>query len=312
MLHVAVGVIRDAQQNVLIALRDASRHQGGLWEFPGGKVESGETCEEALARELLEELGIEVQESKPLIQIPYSYADRNVFLDVREVQYYTGVPSGREGQPLRWVGVDELPNYAFPSANQPIINAITLPRKIAITGRFENRAHLLERFSCAVAAGADAILLRSASSGASLTSEHCITLQQLCREHQISCILHSDLLTYASNLKVDSLHLSSAALMSITSRPHGYRRVGASCHNLIEMQRAQSLGLDYSFLSAVRETTSHIGMPALGWPQFRDLVKAVRIPVYALGGVSVADFDLVRVYGGQGVAAISSFWPSSH
>lgn len=120
---VAVGVII-RQRQCLIAKRAASAHQGGLWEFPGGKREPGETTEQALARELNEELGIHVTECAPLISVSHDYRDKYVELDVWTVSGFEGKPGGREGQPLRWVNIDELRSYSFPAANLPIIERI--------------------------------------------------------------------------------------------------------------------------------------------------------------------------------------------
>lgn len=123
-LHVAVGVILDHQQQILIALRPHDTHQGGLWEFPGGKVEAGEVVQQALNRELFEELGLTVRVCSPLIEIRHQYSDKAVFLDVWWVERFSGEPSGKEGQPIKWVSADDLSNYPFPEANQEIIVAV--------------------------------------------------------------------------------------------------------------------------------------------------------------------------------------------
>ncbi len=123
-IHVAVGVILDKQQQILIALRPEDVHQGGLWEFPGGKVEDNETLQQALTRELSEELGLAVTGIRPLIEIHHDYSDKSVLLDVWWVDQYSGVAEGREGQPIRWVSAAELSNYSFPDANQAIISAV--------------------------------------------------------------------------------------------------------------------------------------------------------------------------------------------
>jgi 8-oxo-dGTP diphosphatase len=123
-IHVAVGVILDAQQNILIALRPNDSHQGGLWEFPGGKVEMGETVQQALARELNEELGIKAAAFRPLITINHNYGDKVVQLDVCWVDAFGGCPKGCEGQPVKWVAASMLTHYEFPKANQSIITAV--------------------------------------------------------------------------------------------------------------------------------------------------------------------------------------------
>lgn len=123
-VHVAVGVIIDSDQRILISRRAAAAHQGGLWEFPGGKVEAGETVEVALARELREELGLEVVTATPLIDISHDYSDKAVLLDVWLVREFTGEPFPREQQPLAWVSAGELRSYRFPEANHEIVEVV--------------------------------------------------------------------------------------------------------------------------------------------------------------------------------------------
>ncbi|HAN26377.1 MAG TPA: 8-oxo-dGTP diphosphatase MutT [Haliea salexigens] len=123
-VHVAVGVLLDEQGNILISRRASAAHQGGLWEFPGGKVEPGESVERALARELREELGIGFAASQPLLLVPFNYGDKAVLLDVHLVTELAGEARGLEGQPLRWVSADELSRYEFPAANTPIVSAV--------------------------------------------------------------------------------------------------------------------------------------------------------------------------------------------
>ena len=123
-VHVAVGVILDTDRNILLARRAEGAHQGGLWEFPGGKVEPGESLQAALARELREELGIEPGRTTPLLEIRHDYGDKAVLLDVHVVWDFAGTPRGLEQQPLAWVAAAEQGNYEFPAANVPIVRAL--------------------------------------------------------------------------------------------------------------------------------------------------------------------------------------------
>lgn len=123
-VEVAAGVIYNPKGQILIARRAASQHQGGLWEFPGGKIEAGESAQQALTRELHEELAISVTASEPLIRIEHEYSDKSVLLDVWCVTAFSGEARGVEGQPLEWVLPSELQNYDFPAANEPIIEAV--------------------------------------------------------------------------------------------------------------------------------------------------------------------------------------------
>lgn len=120
-VHVAVGIVADASGAILIARRPDHAHQGGFWEFPGGKVEADEAVETALQRELQEELGITVQAAEPWLQVRHAYPDKTVLLDVWQVTAWCGEPHGREGQPLKWASPARLDDFAFPAADQPII-----------------------------------------------------------------------------------------------------------------------------------------------------------------------------------------------
>jgi 8-oxo-dGTP diphosphatase len=160
-VHVAVAVLRDAQGRVLLSRRPEHVHQGGLWEFPGGKLEPEEGILQALAREAREELGVEIVASYPLIRVNHRYPDKNVLLDVHMVTSFTGTPHGREGQPLAWVGTDEFGAYPMPAADHPIINAIRLPEVYLITGDgSEDQAEFLGQLEEALCRGCRLVQLR--------------------------------------------------------------------------------------------------------------------------------------------------------
>lgn len=121
----AAGAIVSAQRDkVLLARRRADQHQGNLWEFPGGKIESDESAEAALVRELIEEIDIAATSLSQLIVVEHDYGDKAVRLQVFVVTEFSGDPVGVEGQTLRWVPIDELNEYSFPEANVPIVEAL--------------------------------------------------------------------------------------------------------------------------------------------------------------------------------------------
>ncbi|MBT5890010.1 MAG: 8-oxo-dGTP diphosphatase MutT [Halieaceae bacterium] len=124
VVTVAVGILIDPQGRVLITRRAPQTHQGGLWEFPGGKVEPGETIVDALARELREELGVTVLISEPFMTLQHDYGDQCVCLAVYRVTSWRGEPSGMEGQPLAWQQPKNLTDWPFPAANQPILTRL--------------------------------------------------------------------------------------------------------------------------------------------------------------------------------------------
>jgi len=133
LVHVVAGVLSDAQRRVLLAQRPPGKHLAGGWEFPGGKLEVGETRQEALSRELQEELGIRVVTARPLMQVRHAYPERDILLDVWIVSRYEGVPAGLDGQTLRWCPRLELTEAGLLPADAPIVAALMLPEATGIS-----------------------------------------------------------------------------------------------------------------------------------------------------------------------------------
>lgn len=304
LIHVAAAAIFNEQGQLLLALRGKNQHQGGLWEFPGGKVEPGEAVEQALLRELEEELGVRIDlaATRPLIKVPYHYPDKSVLLDVFLVESFRGEPYGREGQEVRWVAVDQLPQYQFPAANQPIVNALLLPTKIAITPKTDITGYA-DLIANATRAGADWVMLRAKH----LDDSALIKLAAELNSQYTNLLLNGSV-EQGNRSGVDRLHLSSVRLMSLESRDQFKGRwLGASCHDQRQLDKAVALGLDYVTLSPVQYTQSHPDDEPIGWGRFADLANSYPIPVYALGGVGPDDLGICAKSGGQGVAAISAF-----
>ncbi|TZF89512.1 8-oxo-dGTP diphosphatase MutT, partial [Cognatilysobacter lacus] len=153
-IHVVAGVIRDVRGRILLARRTEGRDLAGLWEFPGGKCEPGETPEQALSRELQEELGIDARVGAPLIRVPQRYPDKQLVLDVRQVETWQGPARGREGQALAWVPPDKLPRYSMPPADRPVVAALLQPPTYAVTPPLDELDPWLKRIDAALATGA--------------------------------------------------------------------------------------------------------------------------------------------------------------
>ena len=310
-VHVAVGVVTDAAGRVLISRRAADRHQGGLWEFPGGKVESGESVTEALRRELNEELGIRVLRTRPLIRVSHDYGDKRVLLDVHQVDEAAGEAHGREGQPVRWVPAEELPRYPFPAANRPILAAVVLPRRCLVTPEMDDERRFLETLERALQGGGSRFV-QLRRHDLSTSDYRCMATRviELCRARRVLVALNADPDT-ALELGADACHLTAARLRGANGvRPlPDYRILGASCHDAEELRRAVALGADYAFLSPVMATASHPEAKPLGWAGFQRLVEGVPLPVFALGGLGDRDLPDARAHGAHGVAGISAFWP---
>ncbi len=302
-LHVAAGVISGRDGRILITQRAKHSHQGGLWEFPGGKLEDGESAMQALCRELREEVGIEVQRASPLIRINYRYPDRHVLLDVWRVDKFAGTAFGREGQAMRWVESERLVDYAFPAANLPIIAAARLPRHYAIL-EGSSPAEVMNNLERILDQGIGLIQLRVKSlPSADLNGVYSL-VSTACRQRAARLLINADLGLAAG---ADGIHLSSRALLSCRARPEASSWVAASCHDLAELRHAEKIGVDFAVLAPVLPTSTHPGAVALGWENFAALSEQVNLPVFALGGLERDDLDKAAAAGAQGIAGISAF-----
>lgn len=314
LVHVAVGVIVNVDGKILIAKRPLNVHQGGLWEFPGGKVDDGETIEQALARELYEELAIDVIASQPLIQIRHHYPDKSVLLDVHKITQFSGNPIGNEGQPVQWVDAKGLGNFEFPAANRPIISAINFPEKYAITGAYLDEVDFVTRLNSVLAKGVRFVQLRVPDFNVDTHQSMLDLALETVNQSDANLVINCSLAEYhqATQFRPDAtfgLHLNRHHAAAIEQRPVGLQVLfGVSCHNAEEIGHAQRIGADYLLLSPVLPTDSHPSATLLGWAAFSALVELANIPVYALGGVGEEHITMAQSCGAQGVAGISAWW----
>ncbi|MFC0266932.1 Nudix family hydrolase [Kushneria aurantia] len=308
-VHVAAAAIFNDQGKVLIARRPSIADQGGLWEFPGGKLAPFETGLEALKRELREELGVSILRAQPLIRVHHEYPDKHILLDVWETRHFEGEPWGREGQAVRWVAPAELQRYSFPEANGPIVSAVTLPHDYMITGEEQDEQrfdHMLER--ALVEDGIRLVQLRAHGLDEVAYRARAERALEKCHAHSAELIINGSPETFHA-VGADGLHLPSRALMSLNHRPIGNDQwLSASTHNLEQIQQAQRIECDFATLSPVRETPSHPGAVTIGWHDLQQMVERVTMPVYALGGTRHVDSDRARAVGAQGIASIREFW----
>lgn len=308
-VHVAVAVIINHQQEVLVALRPDHVHQGGLWEFPGGKVEKQESVFDALVREANEELAIHVHDARPFCQIRHDYTDKSVLLDVWKVSDFTGEPVGVEGQKIKWCPLDELKPEQFPEANMAIIQSLQLPDYYMITGKFQNKDDFQEKLSSALSAGDRIVQLRCKNLDSDADYiELAEIAKKVCEQYGVTLLLNTSVEIF-NQMNADGLHLNSQILFEYESRPVADDKLlSVSCHSEEEILQAEKLGADIILLSPVKETSSHPGVPGIGWEKFGSIVKNVHSPVYALGGMEKNDLHDAKQAGAQGVAAISAFW----
>jgi len=310
-VHVAVGLLFDRHQ-VFVTRRATDTHQGGKWEFPGGKCNPDEPVLAALKRELHEELGIEVESAVPWMQVRHAYPDREVFLDAWQITAWRGDPHGREGQEARWCDIRNLPTLDFPEADLPILRRLWLPPLYLISDatRF-GKEEFLALLKRALKAGARLIQLREPSMSQQEFRAYAKVVASLCQRYGARLLLNADA-KLAKECGADGVHLNSRQLMTLDRRPLGNALfVAASCHDREELRQAVRLGVDFAVLSPVVATASHPGVVPLGWDRFRALCGSVPLPIYALGGMRPGDLGLARAAGAYGIATVSGIWSAA-
>jgi len=307
IVDVAVGVLIRRDGAVLFGQRPAGKPYAGWWEFPGGKLESGEGVEQALARELHEELGIDVRGSNPWVVREYVYPHAHVRLFFHRIVSWSGEPRAREGQALAWrhpAAIDLAP--LLPAAI-PVIAWLRLPDRLGISCADElGDERFLERLDARLGAGLRLLQLREPAMAAERFDALFRRARALCVRHGARMVVNS--VHPPSYWKAcDGVHLRAAESRSIVSRPR-LPIVGASCHDAVELARAADFGADYAVLGPVRETLSHPGAPALGWAGFERLARATRVPVFALGGLDERDAEHALRAGAHGLAMMRAIW----
>ncbi len=309
-VDVAVGVVVRGDGAVLIGQRVPGKPYAGWWEFPGGKLEAGETVAQALARELHEELGLREVESAPWVVRGHAYPHATVRLFFRRVWRWRGEPEPREGQALVWQRPDAITVAPLlPAAIAPIA-WLRLPPLYAISCAGEIGVEAFERalrHRLQAAAGATVLLqLREPLLAPAHFAQLFERVRALRDAHPLRVLVssrHPESYWHA----VDGVHLTSADLAARTSRP-ATRLVGVSCHSAGELDRAGALGADLAVLGPVRATASHPGATPLGWAGLAGALATTPVPVYALGGLSSVDLDDARAAGAHGVAMMRGAW----
>ncbi|WP_275288950.1 Nudix family hydrolase [Halomonas elongata] len=309
-VHVAAAAIISADgREVLLARRPSNVDQGGLWEFPGGKLAPYETGLEALKRELHEELGVEIRRAQPLIRIHHEYADKHVLLDVWQVHDFAGEPFGREGQAVRWVPMEELHGYPFPAANLPILRAVMLPTEYLISDEEEDEDVFLERLERAMREDdVRLVQLRAKTLDEDAYVARAEKALALCRRFEARLMLNGEP-GLLERVDADGIHLTSERLMSLERRPISEEKwLAASTHDHEQLAQARRIGCDFVTLSPLRTTPSHPQVAPIGWHDFQQLVEHAGMPVFALGGMTRHDANHARAVGAQGIASIRDFW----
>jgi 8-oxo-dGTP diphosphatase len=306
LVHVVAGILRDSGGRVLLAQRPEGKQHAGCWEFPGGKVEPGETAEAALTRELHEELGIRVRVGRRRIAIPHA----PILLDVREIESFEGEPRAREHQRLRWVEPEHVERSLLPAADWPVLASLRLPDRYLITPvpAQDDETAFLSAIESALQEGIELVQLRLPGWPRERVAALARRVRDVCRGSAARILLNADW-RLAAVLGLDGVHLPARVACTLAARPLGPDQwVAVSCHDLTELRHAAAIGADFATLSPIESTASHPAAATLGWGSASALLADAGLPVYALGGLGLAQQARALAAGFQGIAAIRAFW----
>ena len=306
-VDVAAGILINDEGRVLLGRRPTAKVYAGYWEFPGGKVEAGESTHQALVRELREELDIEVTHAYPWLTQTFTYPHATVRLQFFRVTAWIGTPVAKEHQALDWQHPTSFDLEPMLPANTPVLRALALPQEYAITDIATiGESAFLRRLDERLAGGLRMIQLREKSASRPELIRIGQEIVSRARRYRALVMVNSEA-PIAQSIGADGIHLTSAALLAAGARP-GVRWVGASCHDPDELQRAARLGVDFAVLGPVQTTASHPRSIPIGWTQFAALARNAGLPVYAVGGLTHHDIETAWQHGAHGVAMIRGSW----
>ena len=292
-----------ARPQFLLAQRPPGKVYDGYWEFPGGKVEPGETSRQALVRELQEELGVTVDRAWPWVCCEFTYPHATVRLRFFRVSSWHGELTPIIHRALVWLQAGEVASVGpILPANGPILRALALPPHYALTNAEGHGVEAeLARLGKALSGGLRLIQVRDKTLPPAQRDAFAHAVVALTGGYDQALVLINDDPDLARAVGAHGLHLSSSRLWQVGCRPD-FERVAASCHTAADLLRAAELGLDFAVLGPVLPTASHPASTGMGWPAFSRLVECLPLPVYALGGLAPEMLETARSSGAHGIA----------
>jgi len=298
---------RYAYDNFLLAQRPEGTTYAGYWEFPGGKVEKGETLLHALERELHEELGIKIASAYPWLTRLHIYTHATVRLNFFRITKWQGDLYGKEKQQLSWQTSSNLTISPVLPANMFVFRALQLPPLYAISNAAElGSEKFMERLQVALENGLKLVQMREPDLSRVAMRELSLRVVKLAHRYGAQVLINSDI-ELANEIGADGVHLKGVQLAACNSRP-SLMWCSASCHNADEIQQANNLGFDFVVLSPVLPTRSHPDTTSLGWQAFATMAANSAIPVYALGGLCYDDMEKAWQHGAHGIAMLRQAW----
>jgi len=307
IVEVAAAVLQRPDGSFLLAQRPADKIWAGYWEFPGGKIEPGETPYHALVRELREELGITVATAYPWVTRMFTYPHATVRLNFFRMTAWSGDLHPHEGQEFSWQRVPNISVTPMLPANAPILRALELPSSYAISNVQElGEQEFMRRLEAALRKGLRLVQLRENNYSREALRELALKMLSLIRQHDARLFINADI-ELVREIGADGVQLTGTQLAGLRERP-AVEWCAASCHNAEELRRAEALGCDFALLSPVLPTQSHPGAPHLGWENFAAIVASSSIPVYALGGLTHDDMQTAWQHGAHGISLLRQAW----
>jgi 8-oxo-dGTP diphosphatase len=307
MIDVAAAVLIREDGSFLLAQRPEGKVYGGYWEFPGGKLERGELPARALARELHEELGLDIEDPSPWITRVYTYPHGTVRLRFFRVRRWRGELHGREGQAFTWQRSDCITVAPMLPANEPVLRALALPDEYAISNATEvGEEAFLAALAQRTSAGLRLVQLREKTMPADRLARLAARVVPIVRGAG-GIVLVNGVEGIARESGADGVHLTAAQLAATARRPQ-FERVGVSVHAAAELRKAESLGLDFAVLGPIHATPTHPRAATLGWDGFQRIARDAALPVFAIGGLARRDLERARAHGAHGVAMIRGAW----
>ena len=305
-IEASVGIIFNESFQLLMAERPQSKTWSGWWEFPGGKIESGETPLEALKRELKEEIGISVIDAEKWIVRKYAYEDYEVILHFYKVTQWSGNIEAKEEQKISWVLPDNNVVSPILPANDLIFKAISLPDIYAITNAYEYSGNFLNKVEQQLNNGLGLIQIREKAISKNAFIELTKEIIQMAGNFDAKVMINSDI-NLAYKLNADGVHLNSSLLHSLSEIPKDLI-VSASCHSARDIEKAMTMDVSFVVLSPVQKTQSHPNTTPIGWDSFSKITQNYSIPIYALGGMKQNDIENAFNAGAIGIASQRAIW----
>lgn len=307
VVDVAVAVVQRSDGRVLLAERPPHKVSGGYWEFPGGKFNAGENPEQALARELHEEIGIELDIAHRWLTYEHAYSNKVVRLHFFRVTAWHGTPRGNEGQRVSWEDPYAPSVSPLLPANDKVLRALRLAPVYAITdaGKY-GVANFLQRLERTLEAGLRLVVVRERAMAPEQLAQFARQVIVRARRYDADVLVEGNE-SLARKVGADGMQSQAGDLARMALRP-AVRLWAVSCHNAAELAQAARLGADFVVLSPVLPTPSHPDRPGMGWHRFAEVVRDYPLPVYALGGMNLDALDTAVRHGAHGVAIHAAMW----